>query len=69
METNNIVVITLLLNSFALLFLIFNQNDSTKESISNKNVNSVSNPFENITWILVILQFGLLLIKIKKYPF
>ena len=69
MEANNIVGSTLLLNSFGLLFLIFNQNDSTKESISNKNVNSVSNPFENITWILVILEFGLLLIKIKNYSF
>ena len=69
MEINNILAIVLLMNSFALLFLIFNQNDSTKESISNQNVSSVTNPFENITWILVNLEFILLLIKIKKSTF
>ena len=57
------------LNSFFTIGLILNQNDTSKESISNQNSSSNTNPFENLTWIIGIFQLSLLLIKIKIVDF
>lgn len=66
-EFNNILTLTLVINSFALILFIFNQNDSTKDSLNTQNFSSLTNPLENITWILVFIEFILLLIKIKNF--
>lgn len=59
----------LLLNSFMTITLIFNQNESAKDSISLQNTATSSNLIEQLTWITLISQFILLLIKIKLTDF
>jgi hypothetical protein len=59
----------LLLNSFMTITLIFNQNESAKDSISLQNTATSSNLIEQLTWITLIIQFFLLLIKIKVTDF
>ncbi len=59
----------LLLNSFMTITLIFNQNESAKDSISLQNTATSSNLIEQLTWITLISQFILLLIKIKVTDF
>ena len=56
----------LLLNSIVIFGLILSQNDSAKDSATS---NSSINPFERFTWGSLILQFSLLLIKIKTNDF
>jgi hypothetical protein len=68
-ESNNTLTLILGINSLILIGLILNQNDSTKDSVTNQNSNSLRNPFENITWISLIFQLSLLLIKIKINEF
>ena len=68
-ESNNTLTLILGINSLLLIGLILNQNDSTKDSVTNQNSNSLRNPFENITWISLIFQLSLLLIKIKINEF
>lgn len=67
METESIINFFLIINSLLLIVLIFNQNDNTKESISNKNsrTNSLTSPLEKATWVLVALELIGLIIKIK----
>ena len=57
------------INSILLIGFILNQNESSKDSITSQKSTSLSNPFEKITWIAVILQLSLLLIKIKTTDF
>jgi hypothetical protein len=57
------------INSILLIGFILNQNESSKDSITNQKSTSLSNPFEKLTWIAVILQLSLLLIKIKINEF
>ncbi len=59
----NSLTFILAINSLVLIGLILNQNDTSKESISNQNSSSSTNPFENLTWIIGIFQLSLLLIK------
>lgn len=54
-------------NSFLILGLILNQNDTTKDST--KNPSSNLSPFEKITWIGLFLQFFLLLMQTKITDF
>ena len=54
----------LVINSFFILGLIFNQNESTKDTSVNVRA-ELSNPLENITWFCVSLEFLLFLIKSK----
>ena len=68
-ESLNFFSILLFFNSLGTVVLIFNQNDSTKDSIVSQNSSSGRNPLEKITWILVVFQLILLLIKIKMDPF
>ena len=65
----NSLTFILAINSLVLIGLILNQNDTSKESISNQNSSSSTNPFENLTWIIGIFQLSLLLIKIKNQQF
>jgi uncharacterized protein with PQ loop repeat len=57
----------LILNSLLLIVLIISQNESTKEITATQT--SLMNPFEKGTWVSFILQFVLLLIKIKGNDF
>jgi uncharacterized protein with PQ loop repeat len=68
-ETSNFLPFLFIINSIFLLFLIFNQNDSAKDSVTTQNSTSLENPFEKITWISFSLQFVILLIKIKTTDF
>lgn len=63
-ETSPLNII-LLVNSILIVGLILNQNENTKDSVTKQTQTSSSNPLEKITWICVIIQFLLLLIKIK----
>jgi uncharacterized protein with PQ loop repeat len=56
-----------LLNSFLTITLIFNQNDSPKESTQNSI--SAPNPIEIATWVCFLLQLVLLLLKTKLTDF
>jgi uncharacterized protein with PQ loop repeat len=55
----------LLINSLLTIGLILNQNENTKDSTNKQNQSSSSNPLEKITWISVLFQFVLLLVKVK----
>ncbi len=55
----------LFLNSFLIIGLILNQNESTKDSVKTQNQSSSSNPFETLTWICLMVQIILLIIKVK----
>lgn len=56
-------------NSLLSITLICNQNDSIKNSTSVQNSTNASNPLENLTWVCLIIQFILLLLKIKITDF
>jgi hypothetical protein len=53
----------LILNSTILILLVLNQNDYEKASIINQNRSSSF--LENFTWIIILFEFVLFLIKIK----
>lgn len=54
--------------SLALIVLIFPQNETTKE-IATKQLGIGFTPLEQITFATIVLQFTLLLIKIKSNNF
>ena len=64
-EETNPFNLKLLLNIILTIGLILNQNENTKDSANKQNQSSSSNPFEKITWICVIFQLILLLLKVK----
>jgi hypothetical protein len=70
-ELTNPLTFLFVLNSFIIIFLIFNQNDSNKDifSVQNSSSSSNSNPFEKGTWICLGIQLTLLLIKTKTTDF
>lgn len=68
-ESNNPLNLFIIINSVIIIGFILNQNDSAKDSITTQNSSSSKNPFENLTWISLILQLSLLLIKIKTSDF
>jgi preprotein translocase subunit SecG len=55
----------LFINSVFTIGLILNQNENTKDSANKQNQSSSANPLEKITWVCVVLQFFLLLVKVK----
>jgi preprotein translocase subunit SecG len=59
----------LLINSFITIILILNQNDSAKDSSMVQNTSSISNPLEKFTWICLVIELILLLIKTKITDF
>jgi len=64
-EANNSLNIILTVNSILTIGLILNQNESAKDSLTTQNSSSVSNPFESVTWVCLIIQLTILLIKFK----
>jgi preprotein translocase subunit SecG len=64
-EDNSPFNLILLINSLFLIGLILNQNENTKESVTKQNQNSSSNPLERITWVCVLAQLFLLVVKVK----
>jgi hypothetical protein len=64
-ESNNSLNIILTVNSILTIGLILNQNESAKDSLTTQNSSSVSNPFESVTWVCLIIQLIILLIKFK----
>jgi preprotein translocase subunit SecG len=68
-ESSNPLNLILILNSIAIIGFILNQNDSAKDSVTNQNSSSSTNPFEKLTWASLFLQLSLLLIKIKTNDF
>lgn len=68
MESINIMTSLLLLNSVFIVLFILNQNESARDAMS-QNASSLQNPFEKITWIALLLEFSLLLIRIKSNEF
>lgn len=65
MEANNSLNIILTVNSILTIGLVLNQNESAKDSLTTQNSSSVSNPFESVTWVCLIIQLIILLIKFK----
>ena len=68
-EITSSLTLILVINSIVLIGFILNQNESSKDSITNQKSTSFTNPFEKLTWIALILQLSLLLIKIKTNDF
>jgi hypothetical protein len=64
-ESLNPVLLILLITSSLTIGLILNQNESIKDSPSNQNSSSSTNPLETLTWICFLIQLFLLIIKIK----
>ena len=50
----------LALNSLLTIGLILNQNESAKDSSITQNSSSITNPFESLTWICLVIQLILL---------
>jgi preprotein translocase subunit SecG len=60
------------INSLLIIVLILNQNESTKDAVSNStgvNSSEISNPLQTLTWISISLEFLLFLIKSKINEF
>ena len=64
-ESNNPLNILLAVNSLLTIGLILNQNESAKDSSITQNSSSITNPFESLTWICLVIQLILLLLKFK----
>ena len=58
------LTVILVANSLLTITLIFNQNESIKDSSQ-----TGSNPFENLTWICFFFQLFFLLLKTKITDF
>ena len=63
--TENPLNLILIGNSIVLIGLILNQNETTKDSLTKQNSKSSSNPLEKITWVCLIIQLLLLLLRTK----
>ena len=68
-ESNTSLILILLFNSILVIGLILNQNDTSKDALTSQNSRMQVSPIEKITWFSLILQFFLLLIKIKNNSF
>ena len=64
-ESNNPLNMFLALNSLLTIGLILNQNESAKDSSITQNSSSITNPFESLTWICLVIQLILLLLNFK----
>ena len=64
-ESNSPLNILLAVNSLLTIGLILNQNESAKDSSITQNSSSITNPFESLTWICLVIQLILLLLKFK----
>jgi preprotein translocase subunit SecG len=70
-ELTNPLILLLVINSIITILLIFNQNDSSKDllNVQNSSASAPTNPFEKFTWICLVIQLSLLLIKTKITDF
>jgi hypothetical protein len=68
-EFNRPFTLLLLGNSLITIGLILTQNESAKDSVTTMNTNASMNPFERVTWGSLLVEFSLLLIKIKTNDF
>lgn len=68
-ESNSPLNFIVIINSLIIIGFILNQNDSAKDSVTTRSSSAGSNPLENLTWVSLILQLSLLLIKIKTNDF
>lgn len=59
----------LIMNNILTITLIVNQNENTKDFTNNKISTFSSNPLEKITWICVLIEILLLLLKVKVLSF
>ena len=64
-DTENPLTLILIGNSIVLIGLILNQNETTKDSLTKQNSKSSSNPLEKVTWVCLIIQLILLLLRTK----
>ena len=64
MNETNPVILLLIINSIFLIGSILTQNE-TKDPGSIQSTSSSTSPLELVTWISLLLQFILLLIKLK----
>ena len=64
MNELNSVILLLIINSIFLIGSILTQNE-TKDPGSIQSTSSSTSPLELVTWISLLLQFILLLIKLK----
>lgn len=58
-----------LFNNLAILLFILNQNESEKNITRNNSSNAFKNPLENLTWISLMIQLIVLIIKMKIRQF
>jgi len=61
----NALTTILIINSIIIIILILNQNESAKDGINTSTNNEIANPLQNLTWLCVIMEFILLLLKSK----
>ncbi len=54
-----------LFNEVAILLCVLNQNESAKTISRNNSPSVFKNPLENITWVSLMVQLFVLLIKMK----
>jgi preprotein translocase subunit SecG len=52
-------------NSFVLIGLILNQNESNKDAMNTQSSTGSRNPLENFTWVCLFIQLCIFFIKIK----
>ena len=64
-ETENPLTLILITNSVILICLILNQKETTKDRLTKQTSKSSSNPFEKVTWICLVIELILLLLKTK----
>jgi hypothetical protein len=68
-ELTNPLNLFLLINSLITITLVLNQNESAKDSSSSQTSNDSSNPLENFTWVCLVSQLIILLLKTKETDF
>lgn len=69
MQLSSSLNLLLLGNGLLAIGFILNQNETNKDSMTNRNSTSSSNPLETLTWGSVLLQLMLLLVQTKTTDF
>jgi hypothetical protein len=69
MHVDSSLNLLLMGNGILTLGLIFNQNETNKDSLTNRNSSASANPFENFTWGCVLVELILLLLQTKVTDF
>jgi hypothetical protein len=69
MHLDSSLHLLLLGNGILTLGLIFNQNETNKDSLTNRNSPASANPLEKFTWGCVLVELILLLAQTKVTDF